>query len=146
MNWEFGNNLNWDLVKRQTYYPDALTKYNLPKAIREFPIPTITLVVDSYILLVGCRNPQAKPNWFLAGYCGARLLFSPSSTSDFISAVESYPRIKLGLNRLTLVRFKDFNLLPYLLEINIARWHQEMFIEVWKYSGAIGDEHISQAP
>lgn len=133
--WEFGNNLNWDLVLRRTYYAKPITE-----DFKSFiPIPTITATVDSHILLIGAKNPQAKPSWFLAGYAGSRLLFSPSSTSEFTAAVQSYPRVKLGLDRLTLVKFTNFDLLPYLLEINVARWHKEMFLEVWKYSGKVDD-------
>lgn len=135
MSWEFDNNLNWDLVQRKNYYAQSITA----DGSKFFPIPTITVLVDSYTLLIGCRNTQAKPNWYLAGFAGARLLFSPSSTSEFTATVQSHPRIRLGLDRLNLVRFKDFNLLPYLLEINVAKWHKEMLIEVWKYSGATDD-------
>lgn len=133
--WEFGNNLNWDLVLRRTYYAKPITE-----DFKSFvPISTITATVDSHILLIGAKNPQAKPNWFLAGYAGSRLLFSPSSTSEFTAAVQSYPRVRLGLDRLTLVKFTNFDLLPYLLEINVARWHKEMLLEVWKYSGKVDD-------
>lgn len=138
--WEFGNSLNWDLVLRRTYYAKPITE-----DFKSFiPIPTITATVDSHILLIGARNSQAKPNWFLAGYAGSRLLFSPSSTSEFI-AVQSYPRVRLGLDRLTLIKFANFDLLPYLLEINVARWHKEMFLEVWKYSGNVDDVEASVA-
>lgn len=129
--WGIGNKLSWDLVLRKSYYARSLS--DNPNKFS--PIPTITFAVDSHILLIGARNSQAKSNWFLAGHVSNRLLFSPSSTSDFIAAVQSGSAIKIGLNRLTLVKFTDFNLLPYLLEIDIARWHKEMFLEVWKYSG-----------
>lgn len=130
MTWDLANNLNWDRVLTKTYYAQPITT----DGSQFKPIPTITALVDSYTLLIGCRNTQAKSNWYLAGHATSRLLFSPSSTSDFTAAVQSYSRVKLGLERLTLVRFKDFNLTPFLLEINIAKWHKEMFVEVWKYS------------
>lgn len=135
MTWEFGDSLNWDLVERKTYYAQLIST----DGSKFIPISPITILVDSYILLIGCRNTQAKPNWYLAGFAGSRLLFSPSSTSEFMSTVQSYPRVRLGLDRLNLVRFKDFNLTPFILEINVARWHKEMFIEVWKYSGQTDD-------
>lgn len=132
MTWDFSNSLNWDLVQRNNYFAQSITS----DGSQFSPIPSITVLVDSYILLIGCSNPQAKPSWYLAGYASNRLLFSPSSTSEFTAAVQSYPRVKLGLNRLTLVRFTNFNLLPCLLEINIMKWHKQMFLEVWKYSGS----------
>lgn len=131
MTWDFSNNLNWDLVRRQTYYAQLITADG-----NQFsPIPPITIPVDSYLLLIGCQNPNAKSSWYLAGYASNRLLFSPSSTSEFTAAVQSYSGVRLGLNRLNLVKFKDFDLLPHLLEIKLASWHKEMLIEVWKYSG-----------
>lgn len=135
MTWDLANNLNWDRVLTKTYYAQPITT----DGSQFKPIPTITALVDSYTLLIGCRNTQAKSNWYLAGHATSRLLFSPSSTSDFTAAVQSYPRIRIGLDRLNLIKFKDFSLLPYVLEINIAKWHKEMFIEVWKYSGSTDD-------
>jgi len=130
--WEFGNRLNWDLALRNTYY--AKTSQADPKAF--VPIPSITINVNSYIVLIGARNAQAKSNWYLAGYASPRLLFSPSSTSEFLSIVQSNSPVKIGLDRLTLVTFSNYNLLPYILEISIAKWHKEMFLEIWQYSGA----------
>jgi len=135
MSWDLTNNLNWDLVLRNTYKatvnPNTRSGFN--------PIPPVTVTVDSYILLVGARNENAKPHWFLAATVYPRLLFSPSSTSQFLGIVQSQSGIRLGLDRLTLVQFKDFHLLPYLLEIRVPKWHEEMMLEVWKYTGSIED-------
>lgn len=139
--WQFGDSLNWDLVLRNSYYAKPLGG----DSKKFLPIPTITVAVDRYTLLIGARNSQASPNWFLAGYVSNRLLFSPSSTSQFMAVVQSCPSVRLRLNQLTLVRFPDFNLIPYLLEINVARWHKEMFLEVWKYSGQVNDIEASLA-
>lgn len=136
MAWDFGNNLNWDLALRQTYTARPASPTNPDIFV---PIPALTVSVDSTVLLIGARNQFAKPRWYLAGSASRRLLFSPSSTSEFVAAVSSQGKISIGLNRLTLINFRDFNLTPYLLEINIARWHREMYLEVWKYSGSIAD-------
>lgn len=134
--WEFGNNLNWDLALRQTYNATLISPDDPDLFL---PIPTVTLTVTSRVLLIGARNQSAKPNWFLAARVSPRLLFSPSSTSEFIAAVASYPRLKIGLDRLTLIRFDNYDLSTYLLEINIPKWHKQMLLEVWQYSGAMGD-------
>lgn len=137
--WDFGNNLNWNLALRQTYlaqpHPELLNEH--------LPIPAITLSIDSHVLLIGASSSKAKPNWYLAGRASSRLLFSPSSTSDFLATVQSSSRYKIGLNRLNLIRFTDYDLTPYLLEIQIASWHQDMYLEVWKYSGDLGDVQTS---
>jgi hypothetical protein len=134
--WNLDNSANWTLALSQTYYAQPIT----PDFENYIPIPTISLSVNSYVLLIGCRNPQAKPNWYRAGYASSRLLFTPNNTSSFATAtVQSYSGRRLNLNRLNLIKFKDFDLLPYILDINIKQWHKEMFVEVWTYSGETDD-------
>lgn len=123
--------LNWDLVKRQTYH--ATPNASLPKGF--IPIPTITVGVDSYTLLIGAASSKAMIHWWLAARVSLRLLFSPSSTSEFLAAVAVSATKRIGLNRLTLVQFPNFELIPYILEIRIPPWHEEMMLEIWKYSG-----------
>jgi hypothetical protein len=135
MSWDLTNNLNWDLVLRNTY--KATANPNIRSGFN--PLPPVTVTVDRQVLLIGARNENAKPHWFLAATAYPRLLFSPSSTSQFLGIVQSQAGIQLGLDRLTLVQFKDFYLSPYLLEIRIPKWHQEMLLEIWKYNGAVED-------
>lgn len=134
MSWEFTNNLNWDLVHRNTYSAQPATA----DGEQFIPIPAITVPVDSNILIIGARNSFAKPSWYLAGSVSARLLFSPSYVSQFTASVEA-SRKKLQLNKLNLIRFSDYDITNYSLEINISKWHKQMFIEIWKYSGTMGD-------
>lgn len=133
--WELGNRSNWNLVLRNTYYGNV--SQTDPKKF--VPIPSIAVSVNSQILLLGVRNSQAPSHWFLAGYASPRLLFTPSFDSEFLSLVQSSPSVKVGLNRLTLLSFPDYNLLPYILELSIAKWHKEMSIEVWQYVGSFLD-------
>lgn len=140
--WDFGNNLNWDLVLRQTYNATPASPDDPDLFL---PIPAITLSVRARVLLIGARNAYAKSNWFLAAKVSPRLLFSPSSTSEFIAAVSSSPRLRIGLDRLNLVRFDNYDLSTYLLEINIPKWHRQMLLEIWQYSGEMGDLHSDLA-
>jgi hypothetical protein len=123
--------LNWDLVQRQTYYATP----NSALSSGFVPIPTITVAVNSYTLLIGAASSKALSHWWLAAYVTSRLLFSPSSTSEFPAAIRSGSGRKIGLAGLNLVQFPNFGLLPYLLEIRIPPWHEEMMLEIWKYSG-----------
>ncbi len=137
---DFGNNLNWDLVLRR-----RLVAAPAPESRRGFlPIPPITISVDRYILAIGARSPLAKPNWYLAAYAVPRLLFSPSSTSEYIAAVQTSEKRLIGLNTLNLVQFTDFGLTPYLLEISIPPWHEEMNLEIWKYAGEESTKPVNQ--
>lgn len=130
--WELGKESNWSLVLRRNYQaspsPSAQSKF--------IPIPSITANVNSYTLLIGASNPQAQSHWFLGGYASPRLLFAPSANSEFLSLVQSSVGVKFGLERLTLINFPNYNLLPYILEINVARWHKEIMLEVWQYNGS----------
>lgn len=132
--WDFTNTLNWDPVFRRTYTAQPATA----DGEQFFPIPPISAFVDSPILIIGARNDFAKPTWYFAGSVSCRLLITPSSTSEFLSVVENSRR-KIGLNRLNLLRFNDYGTSQYLIEINLARWHKQMYLEIWKYSGSMGD-------
>ncbi len=124
--------LNWDIVLRRTYEAQS-DRSDAPRTY--IPIPPIAVSVDSYTLAIGASSNKAKPSWYLAARVAPRLLFSPSSTSDFLAAVQSEEPKRIGLNRLNLIRFTDFGIKPYLLEINIPKWHTQMYLEIWKYSG-----------
>lgn len=128
---DFGNNLNWDLALRTTYSarpaPNEASGY--------FPIPPKTILLDRYILAIGASSSLAKPNWRLAGFVSPRLLFSPSSTSEYIALVQSEKEQAILLNQLTLVRFTDFGVTPYVMQISIPSWLQQLSLEIWKYQG-----------
>lgn len=128
---DFQDSLNWDLVLRQDYFvtptPSDPKNYS--------PIPSITVLVDSYTLAIGARSDKALNHWYLAAYVNQRLLFVPSSTSDFIALVQTKEDFKIRLNQLNLIQFPNFGISPYVLEIKIPYWHEHMFLEVWKYSG-----------
>lgn len=138
---EFNNSLNWDLVLRRTYF--AVPNPAQPKGF--VPIPTISVLVDRYTLAIGAKSNQAKANWHLAGYACPRLLFSPSSTSDYIAAVQSERAQAILLNQLTLVQFRNFSNNSYLLTINVPRWLREVSLEIWKYQGSDNTQSITDS-
>lgn len=124
--------LNWDIVLRRTYEAQS----DRAEAPRTYvPIPPITVSVDSYTLAIGAKSSKAKASWYLAARVAPQLLITPSTTSNFVAFMQSEEPKRIALNRLNLIRFVDFGIKPYVLEINIPRWHTEMYVEVWKYSG-----------
>lgn len=128
---DFGNNLNWDLALRTNYSASPAPN----EARGYFPIPPKTILLDRYILAIGASSVKAKPNWRLAGFVSPRLLFSPSSTSEYIALVQSEKEQAILLNQLTLVRFTDFGVTPYVMQISIPSWLQQLSLEIWKYQG-----------
>lgn len=121
--------LNWDLVFRTT-----VIARKLPKGKGHQPIPPKTATVNAPAVMVGMRNSEAKPTWWLAGTVYQRLLTSPSSTSGFMVGVDSF-RCNVRLNSLQIIRFPNWELVPFMVEITIPKWHTRMDIELWKYSG-----------
>lgn len=132
--WEFNNNLNWDLVIRQVYYA---TLDNFDKVIA--PIPPIFVEVNSRVLLIGVRNNLAPVRWYFAGSIAPRINFSPSSTSQFGGLVQNGYSRKLALNKLNLLVIPEYDIYPLFLELRFARWHEQMLLEIWQYSGEVGD-------
>lgn len=135
MTWDLDNHSNWSLVLNQTYR--AVQTSTVPP--KSLPIPPKLISVTSKILLIGTRNVLAKDTWFTAGWVSPRLNFSPSTTTDFPGLIQGNGRHRLSLNKLNLVRFYNYNLTPFVIELSIARWHTEMFVEIWEYSGALDD-------
>jgi len=140
--WEFGDNLNWDLVLRQTYY--ALPVAEMRN--KHYPIPSILTLCDSQTLVIGARSDSAKFHWSYAGIVKQKLLFSPSYVSIFDSPITNSEIHRITLKELTLVRFRNYNLNPYLLEFKPAKWHTDITLEIWKYSGSepTDDAHFNE--
>jgi len=132
--WEFDNNLNWDLVVRQVYYA---TLDSFGKVIAG--VPPIFVETPSRVLLIGVRNNLAPTHWYLAGSVAPRINFSPSSTSQFGGLVQNGYSRKLALNKLNLLIIPEYNIYPLFLEVRFAKWHEQMLLEIWQYSGQMGD-------
>lgn len=62
------------------------------------------------------------------------LPMSPSSTTVFTSAVAADNR-RLRLGVLNLLIFPRL-IKPWILELKFPYWHEEIYLEVWRYDGA----------
>jgi hypothetical protein len=141
MSWELEDQNNWSLVVRQTYTAAQIS--TVPPKFQ--PIPPKLIGVEQKILLIGTRNDQAKDTWYTAGWVSSRLNFSPSNNSSFSGLVQGSTKYRLSLNKLNLVKFNNYDQVPYVLEINIARWHTQLLVEIWQYSGTTDDIENSLA-
>ncbi|WP_414530974.1 hypothetical protein, partial [Nodularia chucula] len=43
---------------------------------------------------------------------------------------------------LTLIRFPDYGVLPFTIQLDIPRWHERMNIEAWWYDGDDPDQAL----
>lgn len=128
---EFENPNHWYQVIGETF--------RIPDETPKGQIPIVSRVVDSNILKVGCRCPQAKPTWRLGFTISASLLTSPSlETSEFVAAASFFEQ-RITIGRLTFLHFPRYQPLPYLLTFDIPHWHQEIYLEGWKYLGPYTD-------
>lgn len=136
---DFGNSLNWDLVRRQDY----AAKPSIANPDELLPIPPISFVLSAPYLLIGINSVTAKPHWFLGCRASLRLLISPSSLSEFAGGVEVL-RKNCGLKNLTLIEASEVKPKPYLLMLFVPWWHEKIEIEVWEYSGVDTDKVLDQ--
>ncbi len=123
---ELTNRIHWDGVMRETFSiaPEPRTNRILP----------FGRMVNSNILLVGCRSSLAKPNWVFGLQVTVSLLAVPDAFSEFPAGMALFDK-RIPLNRPTLVHFPRYEPLPYLATFSIPYWHKEMYVEVWQYSG-----------
>ncbi|HEY9672238.1 MAG TPA: hypothetical protein V6D11_12390 [Waterburya sp.] len=133
---DFGDNLNWDLLRRATYQGIKSDIHRSGYA----PIPEIALLLPSSIALVGCKSDGALPWWWLGCRASVSLRISPSSTSEYTALVEIY-RKNCRLDNLTLLRFPEYQPQPYVLALSVPKWISNLSIEVWYYSGIISDQY-----
>lgn len=95
------------------------------------PIPQhqIPITFSCHTLFVGATSTKAKPNWRLGFYL--RMLIASS-----VGTAEASNRpIPFGLN---LIRFPVLSS-EYKLKAYIPKWHQEMEMKIWQYTGPESD-------
>lgn len=126
---ELDNRQNWDLLKRQTY---QATNQEVNGSFD--PIPAFTVTCPSNIIAVGAKNTYARPSWQLGSWLFPCLFIAPSSFSEFVNLMQTN-RYAVPLNRLALFQMPEYLPKPYLLYFQPPKWHRELLIEVWYYSG-----------
>ncbi|MBD1939092.1 hypothetical protein [Microcoleus sp. FACHB-68] len=126
----FDNNLNWDLVSRQTRAASVSISepnYNY--------IEPVNFQIDSNILAIGILPYEAKDHWQLGGRLSVRLLATPSFTSDFASLMEIYNKPFLRLRMMNIIEFPKYEPVPYACQLTFPFWLKSVYLEIWKYSG-----------
>lgn len=135
--WDLATRENWELIlgeQRTVTYNEGTSPTDLK--YKYTPISPIYATPQSHTLLIGTYSSRARTHWFLGARASQYLYVSPSVTSAFISGVQASDTQKCGLNRLTLVEFKNYDVSPYVLELDIPYWLENIYIEVWEYQGA----------
>lgn len=136
--WDLVTRENWELIlseRRVVVYKNGTSPVN--DNYKYTPISPIYASPNSHILLIGTQSNSALSHWFLGARVSQYLYVSPSTTPNLISGVQTSDIKRVGLNRLTLVKFEDYGVLPYILQLEIPYWLEDIYVEVWEYQGNI---------
>lgn len=132
------DNSNWELLLSQKKVATRYTDKLVPYSHYEYEaIPPFYANPHSHLLLIGTRSDTAKPYWFLGATASQYLYLSPGLSSNFTSGVQAGNSINVGLNRMTVVEFKDYDIFNYVLELKIPYWIEDIYIEVFEYVGFV---------
>jgi hypothetical protein len=136
--WDLAERDNWELIlsdRRTVKYLE--NKKSTDLKYKYTPIAPIYATTESHTLLIGAVSNSALQHWFLGARASQYLYVSPSQSGSFTSGVQVEGIKPIGLNRLTLVQFKNFGVTPYVLQLEIPYWLEDIYVEVWEYSGYI---------
>ncbi len=123
----FLDSMEWNLVVRQSYQANdgVMVRDRLPSRT--------WLIQNSHVLIIGVRSNSARSYWRTGGWAAQLIPFLPSTTSDFVAAVDSNRRwLRLGV--LTLVVFPKISD-TWVLELSFPYWFDDVYVEVWRYDG-----------
>lgn len=129
----FTDTLEWNLVARQTYLaPTTPTPYLNRLPDRQF------LIENSHVLIIGARSDGARSYWQTGSWASQLLPFLPSSTTDYVAAVQHERRwIRLRvLNLLIFPKIID----TWILNLAFPYWLPDVSVEIWRYDGADIDQ------
>lgn len=126
---------NWELLISESRTVTYTSGTPANDNYKYTPISPFFANPNSHILLIGTASNSALNHWFLGARASQYLYVSPSVNSNLISGVQTSEVKRVGLNRLTLVRFPDYGILPYVLQLEIPYWLEDIYVEVWEYQG-----------
>lgn len=137
--WDLATQGNWDLILAERRAAERIAVNQRRSSIYEYyPIAPFYVAPYSHTLLIGTQSSAAQSYWYLGARASQYLYVSPSMSSNFISGVQAADSKKCGLGRLTLIEFKNYDVIPYTLQLEIPYWLEDVYVEVWEYQGDIG--------
>lgn len=125
---DFADTIEWNLVARNSYTaPITSTQASNRLPNRSF------LIENSYVVIIGLRSEGARSTWQTGGWASQLLPFLPSSTSDYVAAVQTSKKW-LRLRTLNLIVFPKL-MNTWILDLAFPYWLPDISIEVWRYDG-----------
>jgi hypothetical protein len=122
------DNSNWELIFNEQKLAPSAEFYPYYEPIQDFEV-----FCDAGAIAVGGYNSNAYYNWSLACWLNVTLPNSPSSSANLQDLQLS--RYGVPLNRLAVYEINNLTPPPYTLLFQVPKWHRELYLEVWAYTG-----------
>lgn len=99
------------------------------------PIPRKTyLIENSRLVAVGCRNPEALGYWYHGAWLHA-VTPQQLDSGQTLPALVYTAKGQARLGGYTLFSVSPWVPLPWILQVDVARWHQQLDLEIYWYDG-----------
>jgi hypothetical protein len=85
-------------------------------------------LIQNQLVLFYCRNVESKPQWTYGGQVIAKL----DGPRKLTLQTADFARFPVYLNRLQILQIPTVET-SFSLEVQPARWHKELFFQVWEY-------------
>jgi hypothetical protein len=108
------------------------------------PIPPVSAVAPSPMILVASESVNARPSWRIGGWVQPAITVNPGSTASFIN-LGVLPQSVIPLDRYSLVCSPQFQgLFQYAYTFYPANWFRSIKIEAWWYDGPVITDEIAK--
>jgi hypothetical protein len=108
------------------------------------PIPQRThLIESSRLVAVGCKNPESLSYWYHGAWLHA-IMPQQLDSQQILPAIIYTQKGQARLRGYTLFSVPPWMPLPWILQIDIARWHRIFDLEIYWYDG--GDYSLFNQP
>lgn len=137
-NWDLTTRGNWEKLVGETHFVVYKNNTTPNDANYDYtPIAPIYATATTHTLLVGVISSRARKHWYLGARVSQYLYVSPSMSTGLILGVQAADIKKAGLGKLTLIEFKNYNVIPYVVEVAVPYWLEDAYVEVWQYNGNV---------
>lgn len=126
---DLADSLNWNRLG--TWNLESSDK----RAGRIVPIPPVSAVAPSPLVLAACSAPDIPAHWRLGAWCYPFVSVNPGSTAGFVG-LGALPRHAVLLDNYALIKCQQFEgVTNYIYQFQPVRYIAEIVIEAWWYDG-----------
>lgn len=137
---ELTGSTSWNIAYKRDLFADA--DENQPKGFR--PIPRQNFLCQSNLMLIGVSSNAAKSTWYTGAYIEVNLLLGSVDSESAYPGVTQILNARIGLRRLTLLHWYEYEPKPYAILLNVPRWISQLSVEAYWYDGPQSDNYLQQ--